>query len=133
MIKPTGMAKQEIIMGDIAVTIPPHSLSIAAAKLGLPRNTSKSAILRIALALGKGMSREEVLSYARPRASNLEIPVQKIVSFDAPAELISESDKNRSFLVRVGLGLAAGMTRKEAEAWARMPSGRVPRKGAGES
>jgi hypothetical protein len=131
-------------MGDtITVTIPPHSLSIAAAKLGLPSNTSKSAILRIALALGKGMSREEALSYAMPRvprvprvprASNLDIPVQKLVSFDAPAELISGSGKNRSFLVRTGLGLAVGMNRKEAEAWARMPRGpRGPRKGAGES
>lgn len=103
----------------VGAVVPPHSIPIASALLGI-RGASQAGVIRAALALFQGKTPLEAGKYAASQQSN-----SSWVTANVPDELAPETDK--SWAIRVGLGLAAGMERDEAEAWARMRPGPKPK------
>jgi hypothetical protein len=106
----------------IDARVPEHSLPIAATFLGI-RGSSRAGIIRTALALFQGKTPAEAISYAD---GGRDVNTHGLVGAMVPDELVP-TDVNKSWAVRVGLGMAAGLSREQAESWARMDRGR-PRK-----
>lgn len=115
-----GNGRMPIISADI----PEDSLSSAAFGLGLNRSqASRSGIVRAALALYHGHDRETAREYIIPETkknSRLGSNGQEQVTADVPEDLATVEGVTRAFALRVGLAMAAGLTRKEAENWAKM-------------
>jgi hypothetical protein len=119
----------------ISADIPEDSISSAAFGLGLDlANVSRSGVVRAALALFQGMSKAEARGYVQPKRekpARLGSQAQDFVTAIVPDELANVGEGvQRAYAIRVGLALAAGMSQKQAESWARMtirPAGR-PRK-----
>jgi hypothetical protein len=110
----------------VGAIVPENGLAIAAAILGIP-DPSQTDAVAAALALYHGMSPEQARSRVlarRRRPSSLGSQGPKQVSARVDADLADVGDANRSFAIRVGLGLSAGLDREQAEQWARMPVGR---------
>jgi hypothetical protein len=125
---PTKIIKGIRMRQMIAVTIPEDGLISAAMGSGIPLTTSKSGILRMAAAIAGGMSKDEARQYASTtrKDHSLETGPKQVIA-EAPDELISLLDaryENRAFGIRVGIGMMAGLSRKQAESWARMHVGR---------
>jgi len=116
----------------VGAIVPENGLAIAAAMLGIPDPTQTDTVAA-ALALYHGMSRDQararVLGRRRQPAS-LGSDGPKQVSARVDADLADVGAANRSFAIRVGLGLSAGLDRAQAEQWARMPVGRPPQRRA---
>jgi hypothetical protein len=119
----------------IGAPILEDSLSSAALGLGLPLTTSKGGIIRAGLAIFAGKSRDEARRYAASKEANLGSEGITFTTALVPEELLSDAEQrlsdedSRAFAVRVGLAMAAGATRKQAESFARLHAGR-PRKQA---
>lgn len=118
----------------ISADIPEDSISSAAFGLGLNlSDVSRSGVVRAALALFHGMSRDEARECVQPKRktpARLGSEAQDYVTAQVPDELADVGNVQRAYAVRLGLALASGMPRKQAESWARMtmrPVGR-PRK-----
>lgn len=121
----------------MAVTIGAHiledSLSSAALGLGLPLTTSKGGIIRAGLAIYAGKTRDEARRYAASKETDLGSDGVTYTTALVPEELLNEArerlseDDSQAFAVRVGLAMAAGATRKQAESFAKLHPGR-PRK-----
>jgi hypothetical protein len=93
--------------------------------LGL-HGASKSAVMRVALALFHGKPPVEAIKYAALNSRESETGHERIV-FDIPEDLKVPEDVSASWATRVGLGIAMGMTRADAEYWAESnfkPTGR---------
>jgi hypothetical protein len=122
----------------IGATIPEDGLSSAAIGLGLPPHTSKGGVFRAALAVLAGMSRDEARRYAASTPGKNELGTDGTIYTTAlvPEELLDAartafgSSDNTAYLVRVGLAMAAGYSRKQAENWAVMRPGPVPKQSA---
>lgn len=115
----------------VAATVPEDSLFSAAMGSGLPLTTSKSGMLRVALAVAGGIEVSEARQYAMGtrKDQHLDTGPKQIIA-EAPEEIIQLADErydNRAFAIRVGLAMLAGLNRKRAESWAEMHRGR-PRK-----
>lgn len=109
----------------ISATVESFSLPVAATMLGI-RGAGRGAVVRSALALFHGHDPITAVKYANygqdiPDGDSGHEYVQAVV----PDELVPA--ENQSYAVRVGLGLAMGLSRPQAEQWARIPTGR-PRK-----
>lgn len=113
----------------VGADIPEDSLSSAAFGLGLNLSaTPRIGVVRAALALFHGQSRDAAREYAQSsRKSKLGSDGKDFVAGKVPEVLADTGDTERAFAIRVGLAMAAGLTRKQAESWARMQRGR-PRK-----
>ena len=109
----------------ISALIHNDSLPIARAILGL-QTMDKSAIIRAALALYKGLPADEARNYAYNNAVgslSTDDYSNQFVSARVPDELLEGISGNLSHAIRVGLAMAAGMSRKEAEKYAQMKPG----------
>jgi hypothetical protein len=117
---------------SIAADIPEDSLACAAVGLGQDiSRVSRSGLVRAALSLYHGHTRDQAKSYIvlGQNPAQLSSKGQDRVTAVVPEEL-AQVDGERAFAIRVGLAMAAGLGRKEAETYARMhvrPKGR-PRK-----
>lgn len=111
-------------MPIISADIPEDSLSSAAFGLGLNRSQiTRSGVIRAALALYHGNDRETAREYVTPpsqKSARLGSEGQEQVSADVPEHLANVEGTTRAHAIRVGLAMAAGLTRKEAENWAKM-------------
>ena len=118
-------------MVRVDARVPAKSLSSAAIGLGLERSmTTRSGVVRAALALFHGKDRETAYRLAMP-THNSRLSADKgseRVGADVEAELANTGDAKISYAIRVGLGMAAGFTRAEAEEWAAMIKPGRPRK-----
>jgi hypothetical protein len=117
-------------MPTIGATIPEDGFTSAAVGLGLPLTTSKSGLFRAALALVSGKDRNAAREYAASVPKNRDLGSDGNFHATAvvPDELLAEAERamsgaDRAYIVRVGFGMAAGLTRKQAESWARMHRG----------
>lgn len=106
----------------VGATIDPLSVPIAAARLGI-RNASMSGVVRAALALFHGHENDEAIKYAIGENKRFNDTGPGHIVAQVPDELAKGCGDNRSFAIRVGLGLAMGMSRQQAEHWAKMPTG----------
>jgi hypothetical protein len=122
----------------ITADVPEFGLSSALAGLKLTRGIdlpmSKSGIIRAALALVAGKSPDEIRRYATGgNTTNLDSGGKSAIGAQVPEDLLEDAraqlgqDAEIAFTVRVGLAMAAGLTREQAESWAHMTRGR-PRK-----
>jgi hypothetical protein len=104
----------------VTADIPENGLSSAALGLGVPLGkVNRSGLVRAALALFHGMDRDTAITYldaAKP--SRLGSKGQDLVSAYVPEELADVGETNRAYAIRVGLALAAGATKEQAESWA---------------
>jgi len=113
----------------IGTRVPSSSLRSAAIGLGLSPGTSKSGILRAALALFHSL---DPYAYIDPPAPVSRSGVRSAskdvidVAGQAPDELAlmpvhqaTGKTWERSTAIRVGLAMAAGWSREESEEWAR--------------
>lgn len=120
-------------MRMIGAVVPEDSISSAAMGLGVDlASVTRSGVARAALALFHGMPKDEAKQFVRPndKKARLGSDGQDFIGFRAPDELIDVGDHERSYAIRVGLAMAAGLTRKEAESWAKMSRGRPPKEHA---
>jgi len=101
----------------ISATVESYSLPVAATLLGI-RGASKSGIVRTALALFHGHDRVEAVKYAYANRSEADADSghERVVA-DIPDELTVTS--NPAIAVRTGIGLAMGLSRTQAEQWAK--------------
>ena len=122
----------------ITADVPQYGLSSALAgfklNMGLDMPMSKSGIIRAALALVAGKSNDEIRQYATGgNTPNLDSGGKYAIGAQVPEDLLEEAQAQLgegteiAFTVRVGLAMAAGLTRDQAESWAQMTRGR-PRK-----
>jgi hypothetical protein len=114
----------------IGATIPEDGFTSAAMGLGLPLSTAKSGLFRAALALVCGKTKDEAREYASsiPRNRNLGTNGNFHATGVVPEDLLEAAElamenADRAYIVRVGMGMAAGLSRKQAESWARMHRG----------
>ena len=111
-------------MARVGTTIDPVFVPIAAATLGI-RNASTSGVIRAALALFHGQSTDEAVKHAMPENQRFKANDGPSTVFaQVPDELAENCGDNKSYAVRVGLGIAMGMTREQAERWAQVKIGR---------
>ena len=108
-------------MIDVGAYVAEDSLSSAAFGLGLDvANVSRSGVIRAALALFHGYDRNEAREYvqskrnARLGSDGLDWARAKV-----PEEFADTGDTNLSMAIRIGLAMAAGLSRKQAENYAR--------------
>jgi hypothetical protein len=121
-------------MVTVGTRVPAVSLRNAAIGLGLPPGTSKSAIMRAALAM---FHEKNPLDYIEaPRAENkrdVRKASAEVIDIAGPAHAeLAEmpAGVERATAIRIGLALASGWTREEAESFARMTRGPKPNKHA---
>jgi hypothetical protein len=98
---------------QVATTVDTPSLPVAAKLLGIS-GAGNAAIVRAALALYHGHSMADAAKYAVPDADtdNRRTRIVAKIPDDLP---IPESP---AWAIRVGIGLAMGLRRKDAEYWA---------------
>lgn len=124
----------------ITADVPQYGLSSALAgfklNMGIDMPMSKSGIVRAALALVAGKSPDEIKRYANGSNSpNLDSGGKSAIGAQVPEDLLDAArsqlgpDTEIAYTVRVGLAMAAGLNREQAEAWAKLSPGR-PRKSA---
>jgi hypothetical protein len=111
----------------INVLLPEDSISSAA--FGLMgrdwQSVSRSAIIRAALVLFHSDDRHAAREYAKTKHALGTDGPQKIAA-RVPSELLENiEDRQVSYAVRVGIGMASGQTRKQAEVWARQSVGNI--------
>jgi hypothetical protein len=113
----------------VGADVPEDSLSSAAFGLGLNREkVSRSGVIRAALALFHGNDKDTAREYATPKnQTQLGSNGQTFVTAQVPEDLADTGDTPRAYAIRVGLALAAGLSRKEAENWAKMVVNKVGR------
>lgn len=101
---------------QVSATVESYSLPVAAAFLGI-RGASRAGIVRSALALFHGHDRADAARYAYSdeKLSSAESGHERIVA-KIPDELLVND--RPSWAIRVGLGMAMGLTRAQAEKWA---------------
>lgn len=106
----------------IGARLPEDSLSSAAFGLGLDQATTpRSGVIRAALALFHGRDRNDAKQLAKPaRKSRLGSDGTERVTARVDAELADTGEVPLSYAIRVGLAMAAGLDRKQAENWAAM-------------
>src|SRR5260370_40886461 len=103
----------------VAATLPEDTLAIAAAGLGLDLSTTpRIGLVKAALALFHGSSREDARKLVLPHRSRLSADGAQKVIGQIPAELANVGDAERACAIRVGMGMAIGLSRHEAEKWA---------------
>lgn len=116
----------------VGARIPAHSLKYAAMGLGLSPNTSKTGLMRAALALFHGKTPEEAYELAMPPTPK----PRRIMGGPEIIDIVGDVDESLAQLpseigkataIRIGLAIARGWDREDAEEWAKMPRGR-PRK-----
>lgn len=120
----------------IRAHIPEDGLSSAAIGLGLPPSTSKGGVIRAGLAILAGKSRDEARRYATSTPDNHDLGSNGTIHTTAlvPEDLLAQAENalpnnnNTAYAVRVGLAMAMGYSRKQAESWAKLPTGRPPKK-----
>lgn len=120
----------------IGAHIPEDGLSSAAIALGLPPSTSKGGVIRAALAILAGKTRDEARQYAVSSAKDHNLGSDGTIFTTAlvPEELLEQAEQaipgnsNRAFAVRVALAMSMGYGRKQAESWAKLQVGRPPKK-----
>jgi len=103
----------------VGATIPEDTMAHAAYGLLGSRfdQASRSGLVRAALALYKGANRDQAISYAQ-RTARLGSEGQDYVTAKVPDEL-AQVDCERAYAIRVGLAMAGGLSRKQAESYAR--------------
>jgi hypothetical protein len=106
-------------------TIHQYGVRHAAYGAGLPLDTPKSGIIRAALAVASGMGITDAIQYAKDdRATDSRDAT--FIAGRVPDDLVEKVDAkydNRSYGLRVGMAMLAGMDRAEAEAFAHMAKG----------
>jgi hypothetical protein len=101
----------------VGADVPRNAVSSAAMGLGT-LNASRSGILRAALALFHGADTSRAREYAVGKAARLESNDQDWLNGAVPDEFADTGEVQRAYAIRVGLGIAAGMSREAAEDWA---------------
>lgn len=106
---------------QISTTVDSSSLPLAATFLGI-RGASRAGIVRAALALFHGHDRVTATRYAgNSKILDADSGRERVVA-SIPDEL--QVPEHPAWAIRVGLGMAAGLSRSQAEIWAQMEQGR---------
>jgi Lsr2 len=111
----------------VSATIPQDILPGAALGLGVSlHSTPRTDLVKAALALFQGKSRDEARELIDSRKYQLGGDGPQYVVARVPQELADTGNAERAYAIRVGLLMAGGLSRREAETWARMTRGRTP-------
>lgn len=117
----------------VGTRIPDQWFTDAGASQMLPSTTSKSGIIRMALGFFQGMSaveaRQLAITQPKPGKGIADTTDRKIdIACKVPEELAEGiKDIGAAYAVRIGVIMALGYTREQAERVAKMSPGR-PRK-----
>lgn len=112
---------------SVGVRMPENWYTAAGINQMLPANTPKSGIVRMALAIFKGMPIEQARSLANPATGKgISGTSDKLadLSCKVPAELAEIPDGYAtSYAIRIGVAMSMGYSRKDAETFAYMERG----------
>jgi hypothetical protein len=117
--------QEGLVPNRVSATVDSYTLPVAATMLGV-RGASRAGIVRSALALFHGRDRAEAARFANSDAKLHDAEsgrehIRATIPDDLPVP------ENQAWAVRVGLGMAMGLSRTQAEKWAKIDQGR-PRK-----
>lgn len=106
----------------VGARVPADALKHAAIGLGLSPDASKSGVIRGALALFHGLDPQRFIEPPRkPVGRGVTTTRANVidVAIEAPAELAEmPPGVKRATAIRVGLAMATGWSREDAQAWA---------------
>lgn len=112
----------------VGARVSPKALKHAALGLDLPPTVSKMGLMRAALALFHGKSHDEAYELALPIAHQpqpLTTSDRDLIDIagKVESELAQTYGYERATAIRIGLAIARGWSREDAEEWARMTRG----------